>query len=67
MDNPKQLLDIKSPVFTPKPGWGGKLKKWLSRHQARLAQWAARHFRSSILPLISLLAVVLGLYLTLFK
>jgi len=25
-------LDLKSPIFKPKPGWGGKLKKWLANN-----------------------------------
>ena len=25
-------LDLKSPIFKPNPGWGGKLKKWLAHN-----------------------------------
>ena len=46
-------FDIKSPVFTPEPGWGGQIKKWLSHH-----------FASKILPVISLGTLVLGIYMT---
>ena len=65
MSNLKQEpLDIKSPIFTPRPGWGGKLKKWLSRQQARLAQGAARHF-PRILPTLSFSILAVGIYLVL--
>jgi len=53
MDYPKQgKLDIKSPIFTPRPGWGGKLKQWLSKN-----------FESRVLPLISSAVLATGLYL----
>lgn len=48
----QEQIDIKSPIFTPRPGWSGKLKKWLSRH-----------FESEILPFVALLSLVLGIYL----
>ncbi|GEM_PF-3465199 len=44
-------LDIKSPIFTPKPGWGGKLKNWL-----------ASNLSSKILPAVSILILSAGLY-----
>lgn len=28
---PEGKLDIKSPIFTPRPGWGGKLNGWFLR------------------------------------
>ena len=55
-NNKNVKLDIKSPVFQPRPGWGGKLKKWLSRH-----------FESKILPIIACFVLGLGIYLTFFK
>jgi len=27
-----EQLDLKSPIFKPNPGWGGKLKKWLTNN-----------------------------------
>jgi len=45
-------LDIKSPIFTPRPGWGGKLKKWLSRH-----------FSSRIFPFLAFSTLAVGIYL----
>ncbi len=47
-------MDIKSPIFQAKPGWGGKLKKWLSRH-----------FPTKILPVLAFGALALGIYLIL--
>ncbi|MDP3697689.1 MAG: hypothetical protein Q8R55_06815 [Candidatus Taylorbacteria bacterium] len=47
-------LDIKSPIFTPRPGWGGKLKKWLSGH-----------FSSYILPFLAFSTFAVGIYLVL--
>ena len=44
-------MDIKSPIFKAKPGWGGKLKSWLSSN-----------FESRILPVISILVLIIGLY-----
>ena len=63
MTDPKQIqlpidkngtLDIKSPIFTPRPGWGGKLKKWLSHH-----------FESRILPSLAFSTLIIGIYLVL--
>ena len=54
-NNPAQL-DIKSPIFTPRPGWGGKLKKWL-----------LRHFPSKILPFIAFFTLAVGVYLVFVK
>lgn len=51
-----EQLDIKSPIFTPRPGWGGKLKKWLSRH-----------FPSRILPALAFSTLVIGIYLVFVK
>jgi len=45
-------LDIKSPIFKPRPGWGGQLKNWLSTH-----------FQEKILPAISFAIFAIGLYL----
>ena len=28
-----EQLDLKSPIFKPNPGWGGKLKKWLAKNE----------------------------------
>ncbi len=49
-------IDIKSPIFTPQPGWGGKLKKWLLRHL-----W------SKILPIIAICTLIFGIYLVFSK
>jgi len=48
----RESFDIKSPIFTPRPGWGGKLKKWFSDN-----------FESKILPVISTAVFATGLYL----
>jgi len=64
MDNKKQPLlllnnpglDIKSPIFIPRPGWGGKLKKWLFRH-----------FEAKILPAIALAVLFIGIYLNFIR
>ncbi|OGN08538.1 MAG: hypothetical protein A3C61_01965 [Candidatus Yanofskybacteria bacterium RIFCSPHIGHO2_02_FULL_39_10] len=52
--NKDGVLDIKSPIFTPRPGWGGKLKKWLSNY-----------FESRILPALAFSALTIGIYLVL--
>ena len=44
-------LDIKSPIFKAKPGWGGKLKNWLGSN-----------LESKILPAAATLVLVFGLY-----
>ena len=31
-----EQLDLKSPIFKPNPGWGGKLKKWLTKNQSTM-------------------------------
>jgi hypothetical protein len=35
MDKPHKIkdgqMDLKSPVFTPRPGWGGQLRSWLKK------------------------------------
>jgi len=49
-------FDIKSPIFTPEPGWGGQLKNWLSNR-----------FSSRILPVISFGILAIGVYLLLAK
>lgn len=50
----QEKIDIKSPVFTPRPGWGGKLKKRLSNH-----------FPVRILPALSFSVLAVGIYLVL--
>lgn len=45
-------FDIKSPIFKPKPGWGGKSKIWLKSN-----------FESMVLPLISAISLGVGIYL----
>jgi len=47
----QEPLDIKSPIFTPRPGWGGKLKKWLTRHFHK------------VLPFLAFIALGTGIYL----
>lgn len=44
-------LDLKSPVFRPRPGWGGKTKKWLTAN-----------FVYHILPVISTTMFLYGVY-----
>ena len=44
-------IDIKSPIFTPRPGWGGKLKNWLRKNG-----------QSKLLPILSVALLVLGLF-----
>jgi len=51
-----QKNDIKSPDFTPRPGWGGKLKKWLNKNH-----------ELNILKLVATITLVLGIYLLLNK
>lgn len=46
-------LDIKSPIFTPRPGWGGKLKKWFQNN-----------WRPYILPAIATALITAALYKT---
>ena len=48
----KQEFDIKSPIFKPKPGWGGKLNKWI-----------LANFTDKILPFIAFGSLVFGAYL----
>ena len=45
-------IDIKSPIFKPKPGWGGKLKNF-----------AKKHFYSVVLPAIAIAAILIGINL----
>lgn len=47
----QEKIIIKSPVFAPKPGWGGKLNNWFSKN-----------FNSKILPVVSVLILIVGLY-----
>ena len=44
-------LDIKSPIFTPRPGWGGKMKKWFKKN-----------WRPYILPGSISALVTMGIY-----
>ena len=48
----KQEFDIKSPVFKPKPGWGGKFNGWI-----------LANFADKILPFIAFVLLVFGVYL----
>lgn len=48
MDN--NPLDIKSPIFTPNPGWGGKLKIWIRKN------WG-----DYILPALAVTILIIGL------
>ena len=48
----REKIEIKSPIFTPRPGWGGKLKNWTSFN-----------FNSKILPIASIAVLIVGLYL----
>lgn len=45
-------IDIKSPIFTPRPGWGGKLKNWLKTNG-----------QSKFLPAVSIAVLVVGLFM----
>ena len=60
MDNNKpqfsEPLDLQSPVFKPRPGWGGKLNDWLKHN-----------FETKILPILSIGVIVLVAYLYLTK
>ena len=49
---PDFKIDIKSPIFTPRPGWGGKLKNWLKKNG-----------QSKVLPVTSIVVLVLGIYM----
>jgi len=49
-------FDIKSPDFTPQPGWGGKLKKLLKQECDLL-----------IFKIVAILVLLAGLYLTFFN
>lgn len=47
---PEQHI-IKSPIFKPELGWGGRIKNWLKNN-----------FTHYIFPMISVLVLLLGLY-----
>ncbi len=49
-------LDLRSPIFKPKPGWGGKINNWFKNN-----------FASKILPVLSISTVVVGAYFYLLK
>ncbi len=49
----QEPLDLNSPLFAPRPGWGGKIKKWLKSHFGM------------ILPYLAFAVLGLGLYLLL--
>jgi len=55
MDN-NQPLDLKGPIFKPRPGWGGKLNNWLKNN-----------FESKILPALAIAAIAVGSYAYLDK
>lgn len=44
-------IDIKSPIFTPRPGWGGKLKNWLKTNG-----------QPKVLPVASIAILAIGLF-----
>lgn len=49
-------LDLKSPIFKPRPGWGGKINKWLKKN-----------FASKVLPILSIATVTIGGFLYLIQ
>lgn len=56
-DNKSQIqsnssLDLKNPIFQPKPGWGDKFNNWLRKN-----------FPAWILPIIAVLVFIIGAYL----
>lgn len=55
-DNKPQIqsnppLDLKNPIFKPRPGWGGKFNIWIKRN-----------FQSRVLPTFAVLVFVIGVY-----
>ena len=56
MDNIPTQLDIKSPIFTPRPGWGGKLNNWFKSN-----------FERKILPALATVIIVIGAYFYIAK
>lgn len=52
MDNTPQQLDLKSPIFKPRPGWGGKLNNWLKIN-----------FENKVLPVLAVAIIIAGAYL----
>ena len=53
LNNP---LDLKSPIFKPRPGWGGKFNNWFKSN-----------FESKLLPILSIVVIIIGAYLYLVK
>ncbi len=56
-DNKPQIqsnpaLDLKNPIFKPRPGWGGKFNIWIKTN-----------FQSRVLPTIAVLIFIIGAYL----
>lgn len=45
-------LDLKSPIFKSKPGWGGKFNIWIKKN-----------FQSWILPIVAVSVFIIGVYL----
>lgn len=44
-------VDLKSPIFKPKPSWGGQINGWLKNN-----------FTRYIFPIISVIVLLFGLY-----
>jgi hypothetical protein len=44
-------IEFKSPIFTPRPGWGGKLKNWFKNN-----------FYNVVIPLIAIFLVLVSVH-----
>lgn len=51
-----EKIDIKSPIFKPKPGWGGQLKSWFEHN-----------YEAILLPVVAVGTLAVGIYLVFLK
>ena len=59
LDAPQGPIDLKSPIFRGRPGWGGRL----ARLVARQARWFRQSPLEATMTLLALALIIWGLWL----